>query len=191
MTPDQLADLLGVAIAVPRLPDAACRGETWLADLDVRSPRRKIDDAIEVCLSCRALEGCSSWLDSLPTDQRPAGVVAGQLVDPAAYQTAKALMAAERTPKPSRPRSRPRGPQRPARRLLAAVEAAGAAGITVREAAAVLYGPWGTVSQGEQTRQCLQRMVRRGVLHRVDRGRAGDRGRVARYVRTDLEAVAS
>lgn len=162
-----------------------------MADLDVGSSRERIDAGIETCLGCWELQRCSGWLDSAPTDQRPAGVVAARLVDPAAYQLARAAMVAERKPKPSRPQSRPRGPRRPARRLLVAAEAAGAAGLTVREAAAALYGSEATLNQVELARQCLQRLVRRGRLCRVDRGRASVRGRVSRYVIVDREAVAS
>lgn len=163
-----------------------------MADLEIGSSRERIDAGIEVCLGCRELQRCSDWLDSLPADQQARGVVAGRLVDPAAYQAGKALMAAERRPKPSKPQQpRPRGAQRPARRLLVAAEAAGARGIAVREAAAALYGSEVTLGQIELARQALQRLVRRGRLRRVDRGQACVRGRVSRYVIVDLEAVAS
>lgn len=192
MNADQLGQLMSAWVkSVPRFPDAACRGRTEMADVDVRSSREAIDAAVETCLGCREMQRCSDWVDSLDSDHRPAGVVAGRLVDSAAYQTAKALMAAERKPKPPKPQSRSRGPRRPARRLLVAAEAAGAVGLTVREAAAALYGSEVTLTQCELARQALQRLVRRGRLRRVDRGRAGYRGRVARYVWADLEAVAS
>jgi hypothetical protein len=105
MTPDTLADLLGAAAAVPRLLDAACRGRTEMADIEIRSSRTEIDAAIEVCMGCRELQGCSSWVDLLPVGQRPAGVVAGRLVvDPAQMEHARRAMTAElaaRRPKPA------------------------------------------------------------------------------------------
>ncbi|ASL08453.1 hypothetical protein MYCODSM44623_01703 [Mycobacterium intracellulare subsp. chimaera] len=93
----ELAALLGAAAAsVPRLPDAACRSETWMADVELRSSRDTIDAAVELCLSCPAMQRCAAWLDSLPPDQKPAGVVAGRLyVDPPAVVYARSVMAAE------------------------------------------------------------------------------------------------
>lgn len=191
MNADQFAALMGMAASVPRMPDAACRGEAWLADLDVTSGRERIDAGIETCLGCRQLQRCSDWVDALPPGQQVRGVVAGRLVDPAAYQTARAVMVGELRPHPPQEVPKPRGPRRPARRLLAASEAAGEVGLTVREAAAVLYGPEATLNQAEQTRQALERMRRRGVLCRVDRGQTSARGRVSRYMRVDVEAAAS
>lgn len=96
MNADQLAALLGAAAAAPRMPDAACWGETWMADVEIRSSRGTIDAAIDVCLSCPAMQRCAAWLDSLPPDQKPAGVVAGRLVvDPPAVVYSRSAMAAE------------------------------------------------------------------------------------------------
>lgn len=188
-------DLAGALAGVPLLEGAKCKGRPERFDIDIRSDRESIDWAAYTCGACPALRKCRRWVDSLPPRQRPSGMVAGRLLDPAAYQTARAVMAAEmaaRQPKPKRQSKPPeRGPRRPARRLLHATEAVGAVGLTVREAAAALYGPEVAPNQVEVARQCLQRMVRRGVLRRVDRGQASERGRVARYVRADVEAVAS
>lgn len=84
-----LSDLVGALAGVPLLEGAACRGEAWMADLDIRSSREEIDAAIEVCLGCPALVACSSWVDELPADQRPVGVVAGRWLDHRAYQSAR------------------------------------------------------------------------------------------------------
>lgn len=96
MNADQLADLLGAAAAAPRLPDAACRGETWMADVEIRSSRETIDAALELCLGCRAMHRCAAWVDSLPVDQKPAGVVAGRLyVDAPSAAYARGVMVGE------------------------------------------------------------------------------------------------
>lgn len=191
MTPDQLADLLGVAAAVPRMPDAACRTETWMADLEVGSSRERIDGGIEICLGCRELQRCSDWLDSLPVDQQVRGVVAARMVDPAANQTARAVMAAElaaRRPKPPRQAKSSGGPRRLRATLLSAVDHAGPEGLTVREAAAALYGPTPSGTQVELARQAIHRLIARGVLCRVS---SGGRGGLSRYVRVDALEAAS
>ncbi|UGU08153.1 hypothetical protein LTQ56_05625 [Mycobacterium intracellulare subsp. intracellulare] len=184
-------DIAGALAGVPLLEGARCKGRPERFDLDVRSDRESIDWATYTCGACPALRKCRRWVDRLDTRQRPSGVVAGRLLDPAAYQTATAVMVAELKPPAPKAPPRPRGPRRPARRLLVAAEAAGAAGLTVREAAAALYGSGATLNQVELARQCLQRMVGRGRLRRVDRGQASVRGRVSRYVIVDETAVAS
>ncbi|WP_324738666.1 hypothetical protein P6281_06610 [Mycobacterium sp. 5-140-3-2] len=183
MNADQLANLLGAAAAVPRMPDAACRGETWLADLDVSSSRERIDAGIEICLGCTEFQRCSDWVDSPRAEQQVRGVVAARLVDPDAPRTAREAMQAERKPRPPRPPSKPRN-GRLRLRLLAAVEAAGGDGLTVAEAAKAVHGSNPATSQLEQTRQGLQRLVARGALQRVDRDR------LARYAGAEI-AVAS
>lgn len=95
----ELASLMGAwAAGVPRLHAAACHGVTWLADVDIRSSRATIDAALEVCLGCRELLACSSWVDQLPADQRPVGMVAARLIDPTAYQVARSQRPAARLP---------------------------------------------------------------------------------------------
>ncbi|MGV0161043.1 hypothetical protein ACRU3B_16585 [Mycobacterium colombiense] len=96
MNTDQLASLLGAAAAAPRMPNAACWGETWMADVEIRSSRGTIDAAIDVCLSCPAMQRCATWVESLPADQKPAGVVAGRLfVDRPAAVYARSVMVAD------------------------------------------------------------------------------------------------
>lgn len=184
-------DIAGALVGVPLLEGARCKGRPERFDLDIRSDRESIDWATYTCGACPALRKCRRWVDRLDTRQRPSGVVAGRLLDPAAYQTATAVMVAELKPPAPKAPPRPRGPRRPARRLLVAAEAVGVVGLTVREAAAALYGSEVTLTRCELARQALQRLVRRGRLRRVDRGQASGRGRVARYVTVDLEAVAS
>lgn len=184
-------DLAGALAGVPLLEGARCKGRPERFDLDVRSDREAIDWATFTCRACPELRKCRRWVDSLPPRQWPSGVVAERLMDPAAYQTAQAVMAAELKPHPPKTAPRSRGPRRPARRLLVAAEAAGAAGLTAREAAVALYGAEVTLNQVELARQALQRMMRRGVLRRVARGQTSVRGRVSRYVVADDTAVAS
>lgn len=182
-------DLAGALAGIPLLEGARCKAKPERFDLDVRSGREAIDWAVFTCGGCPALRKCRAWVDSLDPGRLPSGVVAGCLVDPAAYQTARAVMAAERTP-PPRPMTQPRQ-GRLRRRLQAVVEAAGPRGLTVAEAAAQLHGTPLTTARIELTRQGLERSVGRGLLRRVDRGRAGGRGRAARYVAVDRGAVAS
>lgn len=184
-------DLAGALAGVPLLEGARCKGRPERFDLDIRSGREAIDWATYTCGACPALRKCRAWVDSLEPRQRPSGVVAGRLLDAAAYQSARAVMAAELKPHPPNAAPRPRAARRPARRLLVAAEAAGAAGLTAREAAVTLYGTEAALNQVELARQVLQRMVRRGRLRRVDRGQSSVRGRVSRYVVADDAAVAS
>ncbi|WP_164681145.1 hypothetical protein, partial [Mycobacterium intracellulare] len=97
MNADQLGQLMSAWVkSVPRMPDAACRGNPGPFDLDVKCSREAIDAAIEMCLSCPAMVACAAWVDSLPADQRPRGVCGGRLWDPDAPKTAREMMAAER-----------------------------------------------------------------------------------------------
>ncbi len=81
-----LFDALGV---IPALPGAACRGRTEL--FDERHPDEpdeqwtyRSQSALRVCTTCPSLTACTRWLDALPQGQRPRGVVAGQINQPAA-----------------------------------------------------------------------------------------------------------
>ena len=79
-----LAELLSdLAHAAPRLPDAACRDHVALFDATSRRGRneRVRREALRVCATCPALAAsCRSWLHSLDPDQRPFGVIAGEVV---------------------------------------------------------------------------------------------------------------
>ncbi|WP_164681130.1 hypothetical protein, partial [Mycobacterium intracellulare] len=96
MNGPDLAALMGAAAAVPRLPDAACRGRTEMADVDIKTDRATTDALLEICLGCSEMQRCSGWLDSLSANQRPRGVCGGRLWDPDAPKTAREMMAAER-----------------------------------------------------------------------------------------------
>lgn len=79
--PELLADLA----AAVHLPEASCRGHAQLYDrtagksqaADTREARTT---ALALCHTCPTLHRCRAWLDSLPPDTRPFGVVAGQIV---------------------------------------------------------------------------------------------------------------
>lgn len=64
---------------VPRLPAAKCVG-TWQIWDETDDPET-IEFAVRNCNSCPALIQCRNWLDSLPENRRPIGVVAGQVRD--------------------------------------------------------------------------------------------------------------
>lgn len=64
----------------PALPNAACRGEVELFSAD--DDPGAVEAAIEICETCcRDMPRCRAWLDSLTPTQRPAGVVAGRVVN--------------------------------------------------------------------------------------------------------------
>jgi hypothetical protein len=78
-----LADL---AQGAPPLPGASCRGRARLFDAamdwDGGSSRRLARRAARrVCASCPCLDQCGSWVEALPQRRRPAGIVAGRLID--------------------------------------------------------------------------------------------------------------
>src|SRR5262245_39499255 len=70
-----LADLFTTAAV--NLAGAACRGRSDLFDIPPGRNRKQVAAAIHVCHSCPVLDPCSAWLDSLPSSQRPPGVIAG------------------------------------------------------------------------------------------------------------------
>jgi WhiB family transcriptional regulator, redox-sensing transcriptional regulator len=69
------------------LLDARCRGQFRLYDRTIGRSRHdspKLTElarkqAMQTCACCPALTQCRDWFDSLLPDQRPFGVVAGQL----------------------------------------------------------------------------------------------------------------
>jgi hypothetical protein len=84
-----IAALFGAMAAAPPMPEAACRGQWELFDITTpdnpgRMPAavaqaRRI--ALEVCAGCPELSPCGWWLDGLPANLRPLGVVAGRIID--------------------------------------------------------------------------------------------------------------
>lgn len=85
-----LADLLLALAGLPTLPGARCRNRWELFDRTINAERGAPPGDVEyarqhardLCAVCPALNGCRAWLDSLPPNQRPLGVVAGRLNPP-------------------------------------------------------------------------------------------------------------
>ena len=74
----ELAASVGMS-DVPRLPGAACAGASPAWD---GGSAEQTSLAVEGCLQyCPCLGDCRRWLDSLPADRRPSGVVAGELIE--------------------------------------------------------------------------------------------------------------
>lgn len=85
---EQLARLVA-DVPMPRelRVSAPCRGKWDTFDPAGEKEHRlavaeRHAEAVEFCDSCRLLEVCRGWLDSLPPAQRPIGVVAGRVVHP-------------------------------------------------------------------------------------------------------------
>lgn len=76
-----VVDLLTLAARAPQLPGALCKGRPETFDLDGNATQ-KVRAAIALCHCCPALLPCTEYLAATPADQRPSGVVAGQLLQP-------------------------------------------------------------------------------------------------------------
>jgi hypothetical protein len=81
-----LAALLADLAQSPPLPGASCRGLSHLFDAAMdwdggNSRRLARKAARRVCASCPCLDACGSWIETLPQSRRPAGIVAGRLID--------------------------------------------------------------------------------------------------------------
>lgn len=79
-----LERLLAAVGVAPALPGARCRGRHHL--FDEQGPRESPDvaqqrhqQAVHLCQGCIALASCAQWVDALPTQRRPPGVVAGRM----------------------------------------------------------------------------------------------------------------
>lgn len=70
-----IALLSKVLAGSPHLPGALCRSAPALFDSEEPEDQA---DAIELCRRCPALTHCRTWIESLPTQRRPFGVVAGR-----------------------------------------------------------------------------------------------------------------
>ncbi|BDB43852.1 MULTISPECIES: hypothetical protein [Mycobacterium] len=90
---ESISSVLG---EIPRLDRANCKGRADVWDEEDPTSWR-VRQAMAGCRTCPALRDCSDWLASLPRSQRPPGVVAGRL-----------NRRPERTPRPDRPKRRPR-----------------------------------------------------------------------------------
>ncbi len=80
MRPDAYAELAAAMSDVPHLDGASCRNEARAFDAD--NSAEQIQFSLECCLNfCVCLPACRQWLDSLPDDRKPVGVVAGVLLE--------------------------------------------------------------------------------------------------------------
>lgn len=99
-------ELVGRILAgVPALPNAACRGQSELFDPanpgeDELHVARRHAIAVDICATCPVLQRCRAWVDTLPPNARPAGVIAGQTPPP--HNRRRTIM--DETPTPGRPR---------------------------------------------------------------------------------------
>jgi hypothetical protein len=119
-----IGELLDQLALAPHLEDAACRHREQLYDAAITrdagsaAMRAARTQALAICQSCGALDACRQWLNSLPEDQRPIGVVAGTLRTVYRAQPPRS----SRSPRP--PRRSSRDPQ--VRADIAALRADGA-----------------------------------------------------------------
>ena len=80
-----IAELFDALSLAPSLPGAKCKGHAAVFDAAATvlhgpvNMRRARAEALALCRSCGALDACRRWLDELPADERPRGVVAGRL----------------------------------------------------------------------------------------------------------------
>ena len=79
---------LVAAVGCPALPGARCRGKPHLFDeaapdeaLEVVDQRHR--QALALCQRCPSLDHCKAWFEGLRPSQRPAGVVGGEIREPA------------------------------------------------------------------------------------------------------------
>jgi hypothetical protein len=78
---DLVAELL---VGTPHMPDAVCAGHAELFDPPEPSTghtdtHERIRFALKLCRRCPELAACRNWLNSLPPNRRPSGIVAGLL----------------------------------------------------------------------------------------------------------------
>ncbi len=74
------AQLLATIATTPSLPGAACVADREVFDAVLeRGSSRLYPVAIRICAQCPALAPCRAWVNSMPIDERPHGVTAGQV----------------------------------------------------------------------------------------------------------------
>jgi hypothetical protein len=74
--------LLSAIRAAPDLTGARCTGRSQLFDEQPHTAKGELNErrAIRCCRHCPVLAACATWLAALPPNQRPPGVIAGQIV---------------------------------------------------------------------------------------------------------------
>ena len=78
-----LALLFAELAAVPRLHGAACAHDDVRELFDrVGRPgqRTAANAALALCAGCPVLAACREWIEGLPADERPSGVVGGVFI---------------------------------------------------------------------------------------------------------------
>ena len=68
-------------LGIPTLDGANCAGQWSLFDEPEKKDRDRtdvVDYALRLCELCPALADCRAWLNGLPLDERPTGVIAGE-----------------------------------------------------------------------------------------------------------------
>jgi hypothetical protein len=83
----QLDAILDAVGAAPALPGALCRHRHAL--FDPAAPGENPDDvdarhdlALGLCEYCPTLSRCQEWVENLPPQRRPLGVIAGKVREP-------------------------------------------------------------------------------------------------------------
>jgi hypothetical protein len=79
------ASIRAAITPVPDLTGAACSGRSdWfdLAPPDSADHAHSEARALAICAHCPVLGACRAWFASLPTAQRPVGVIAGRVHRP-------------------------------------------------------------------------------------------------------------
>jgi hypothetical protein len=81
--PGPIALLEVILRGTPSLPKALCRKQYRLFDADDPDQIERENqqrEALRLCSRCPELQKCRDYVDTLPTSQRPHGVVAGVLL---------------------------------------------------------------------------------------------------------------
>lgn len=76
------AQLVAVLGDIPLLPGAACKGQPEVFDIEPDADPAVIQRARDVCTGCPALQACREWAASTPSQRRPSGVLAEELLPP-------------------------------------------------------------------------------------------------------------
>ena len=79
-----LDHLIATFAGAPALPGARCRGRHHLFDPaatgeDPDAVEQRHTKALGLCEHCPSLRPCRDWLQSLPRQKKPDGVIAGQI----------------------------------------------------------------------------------------------------------------
>lgn len=87
------SDIFAAAVHTPDFSRGQCAGRTELFDPPETSrgskptpAQRQVQrQAVQLCLKCPVRQDCRAWFYSLATEERPAGVIAGMIIQPRRY----------------------------------------------------------------------------------------------------------